>query len=450
MSGKGSLAKFILGMFRNDVLRHYRAVEEIDTSRDAIECVQQSNLGNLVEHCFQNVPYYRKRLVESGVVVPDRLGGDPEVHLEHFARLPVLTKQDVRDHFNELQSRDSSRRNTYHNSTGGSTGEPVVFIQDRHYQNWNWANKLYYAAVAGKKLGDPEIKLWGSEEDIFQGSLSLKERILNFVINRTLQNSFRMSRVDMREYLEAWNQVKPVLVWAYVDSIYELARMVKKEEINVFSPQVIITTAGTLDDDMRRFIEDVFNCDVLNQYGSREMGAIACECRRKDGLHIFEHSHLVEVVGDHGQPVVGEHGRIVVTNLKNYSMPLLRYSLNDTGVMGEVGCGCGREFRKLSRVTGRTTDHFVNRNGEIIHGLYFLHMFYYKTWVKKFRIIQEDYEHVRIMIETDEKPHEEDLNEFTVKVKKVMGEKCRIEFDFQEELKPSKSGKFMFTESRVR
>ena len=88
------------------------------------------------------------------------------------------------------------------NTSGGSTGEPVKFIQDRDYSNWNIANKLFYKTMGDQKIGDKEMRLWGSERDLLQGRDSFPIRIQNFFFNRTDLNSFRMSEKDMHGFVE--------------------------------------------------------------------------------------------------------------------------------------------------------------------------------------------------------------------------------------------------------
>ena len=196
-------------------------------------------------------------------------------------------------------------------------------------------------------------------------------KLMNLMYNRKLLNSFRMTKKDMFEYASVWNKFRPKVVWTYVDSMHEFARFVDVNKVKLYSPQSIVVTAGTLDEDVRQYIEGVTGARVYNQYGSREVGSIACEYGAQKGLHVFECFNKVEVVD----------GKIVVTNLRNYSMPLIRYEIGDTGEMSAGG---------LSRVTGRITDHFRKKDGTVVHGEYFTHLFYFKDWIKKFQVVQKD------------------------------------------------------------
>ena len=111
-------------------------------------------------------------------------------------------------------------------------------------------------------------------------------------------------------------------------------------------PQVaIMTSAGTLHPLMREKIETAFQCKVFNRYGSREVGDIASECEAHAGLHVFPSGNYIEIVDDQGHPVPnGEEGNILVTNLYNYAMPLIRYYIGDRGVLSRSDrCACGRQ-----------------------------------------------------------------------------------------------------------
>ncbi|KXB07347.1 hypothetical protein AKJ54_00350 [candidate division MSBL1 archaeon SCGC-AAA382K21] len=435
---------FGLKLFRNSITKNFEKIHNMENRREKIENFHKKNLKKLLKHCHENVPYYTKKLEDVGVIK------NSKVNIENFGNIPILKKEDIQSNFNSLKSKDLATRNTYKNSTGGSTGKPLTFIQDGKYDAWNYANKLYHAEIAGKEVGEPEIKLWGSERDILGERRSVKKRIRNFLYNRTLLNSFKMSEKDMREYVEKWNSVKPGHVWAYVDSAYELGKFIEKEDLNIYSPDSIITTAGTLNEKIREFIEEIFGTVVLNQYGAREVGDMAVECPEQDGLHIFEHTHHLEVINGKNRQVKGETGNIIATNLHNYSMPLLRYKIEDIGIITQNKCSCSKKFKTLDKIEGRIVNHFKTKEGDIIHGEYFTHLFYFRPWVRKFKVIQEDFEKIRIEIENWEKPSEGELKDITKKIKTVLGEDCEVEFNLKETLEPSDSGKFLFTKSKVR
>jgi phenylacetate-CoA ligase len=435
-----------LRLTRSDVPQNLRTIRRLQRSdRETVERYRVEKLKRLLKHASQTVPYYNEVLGKTGVVD----GG--EVHLEHFTEIPLLTKERLRDSGERLVSRDPGS-DPYTNTSGGTTGEPVAFVQDQHYWGWNVANKIFYQELAGKPLGGREVKLWGSERDILDGRETLRARLKNFLYNRRLLNTFRMSEADMREYVETINSFQPHTIWAYVESIHQIAQFVQREGFDAYAPNGIVTTAGTLHEPVRETIESAFDTTVYNQYGSREVGDMACECNEQDGLHVFAQTHYLEVVDEDGRPVdPGQDGRIVVTNLTNYSMPLVRYEIGDRGTKATGSCRCSSPFPRLQSVNGRVTDHFVSSDGDLIHGEYFTHLFYDRPWVRKFQARQLDPESVliRVVPSPTETIPRKDIDEITDAIEVVMGEETDVRIEFVDEITETSSGKFRYIISDV-
>jgi phenylacetate-CoA ligase len=198
-----------------------------------------------------------------------------------------------------------------------------------------------------------------------------------------------MTPEKMSRYLQFLNTHPPKFIIAYVQSIYELAQFAISEHITVTPQEAIMTLAGTLYPFMREKIEAVFHCKIFNRYGSREVGDIACECEAHAGLHVFPWGNYIEIVDDEGHPVPnGVEGNILVTNLNNFAMPLIRYAIGDRGMLSlSDQCSCGRQGQILERLSGRNVDVFRKRDGTLIDGEYFTHLLYFKNWVQKFQVV---------------------------------------------------------------
>ncbi|MDD2773118.1 MAG: hypothetical protein PHP45_05415 [Elusimicrobiales bacterium] len=401
--------------------------------QDELRRYQQDRLEKIILHAYSSVPYYRRLLAEYEVV------RDGAVRPEFLDRLPLLTKQLIRQAGDKLLSADYKTRKPYFNTSGGSTGEPVRLVQDKAYNDANIADKIFFNRMLGKEPGDREIKLWGSERDIISGTIGLRERLINSLYNRRLLNTFRMTPARMDAYLREMAAFKPHTIWTYTDSMIELARHAAASGAEIFSPRQIIATTAVLTEEKRRFIGDIFRAPVHNQYGSREAGPIACECACHEGLHVFDWTHYVELV----------NGRVVVTVLTNYSMPLIRYDIGDTAEWQPGLCRCGLATRRLARITGRISGHFRLRDGTLIHGEYFTHIFYFRPWLKSFRIVQKDYDMVICRLAVSSQPPESELAEIDRRIKLVMGENCKIEHLFCADIPPSPSGKYIYTKSEL-
>jgi len=266
-------------------------------------------------HAYKNVPYYNKILKEAGVI-----DDQEKVKLNNFNRIPLLTKKIIRKEGQNLYSRDYKKRKPYKNTSGGSTGEPVLILQDKNYHEWNVATKIFYAQKVGKEIGDSELKIWGSLSDIDKETKDLTEKLKNWLYNRKVLNTFILDKKTIQHCINTLNKSKPKHIWAYTDSIYELAKYARKKNIQLHSPNSIIVTATILDEPIRNFLEESFGTRVFNQYGSREVGDITSENLESDFLDVFLWSQYVEQ----------QTNLALITNLNNYTMPLIRYEIGDS------------------------------------------------------------------------------------------------------------------------
>jgi len=402
---------------------------------------QKANLEKLLLHAYQKVPYYKEIFDRHNI-----FHGQDKLDLSRFSKIPFLTKHIIRERFLNLLSNDWEKRGGKPNTSGGSTGEPVRFIQDNAHRRWCvYANKLYYNHKLGKLPGERELVLWGSDRDILRGSIGLKAKFVNYFYNRKFLNAYRMSSKTMIDYIRHINAFRPISIWAYVESLEMLARFAEEEGLNITPPKLLISTAGTLYPQTRELIERVFKAPLYNQYGSREVGAIACQCRKKAHLHLFPWSHYVEVVDENGnQTPPGDEGEVAVTSLVNYAMPLIRYKIGDRAIQPNAPCACGRASHTLGHVTGRVSEHLIALDGTAIYGGYFRLLYFNRPWVKSFQVIQTHTDRVINKIVTTNPPPDVDLYEIRYKQKKVLGESVQIEFKFVEEILPSTSGKFLY------
>ena len=368
-----------LGTYYEHLLREYRDGIPPDTTRKL--------LIQLLAHCRQSVPYYAEVMRDLG----DSFYEDPEEYLRHF---PVLTKNTIRSHFDELKSADLSRRRWYFNSTGGSTGEPVRFIQDWDYSARSGAISLLYSKLAGREIGESQAYLWGSERDIVHGSEERKARFINSLANTTFLNAYRMTPDRMREFITVLNTRRPKLIVAYAEAIYELARFCEREGLELAPQSAVITSAVTLHPFMRDAVERIFQCRVFNRYGSREVGDIACERPGYEGLWVAPWGNYVEIVDGEGNRVPdGTKGEILVTSLTNFAMPFVRYRIEDRGVLSPLGSNDGgRCGQVLKGILGKTLDMFKTRNGTLVEPGYFESMMYFRDWVRRFQVVQKSYD----------------------------------------------------------
>lgn len=410
---------------------------------------QRQRLIKLLKHAGEHVPYYQHILKDGGVI--DSKGN---VHLEKFCHIPYLKKDILRENFEDLKSDDLMKRCFKLNASGGSTGEPVRLIQDKYYSQLSKATQLHNLSSIGYNVGDSYVQLWGSERDIRNETQGLQSRISVFLRNHIILNCFAMSPSDMGQYVEIINKRKPKILHGYADGLYELAKHINLNGLKVSNVGSVISSAGTLYQFMRDEMREAFSCQVYNHYGTREVSGIAFEDLNLNVLRVNNYTQLVEVIDENGNPCgIGEEGEIVVTNLCNYSMPLIRYKIGDRGIVGHISSNDSiRTVLSLTQITGRMIEVFVKADGTVISPVFFIHFLgvvHNEGWIRKSQVIQEDFDKITLKLVVANMPSEDQLNQIRQTIQLAMGEGCHIGFEFVDDIPPTSSGKYLYIQSLV-
>lgn len=410
--------------------------------------LQRQRLQALLRDAYDNVPYYREVLGEAGAV------DDESVDLARFSNVRPLDKDIIRSRFDDLRSRDVDQAKLEVNTSGGSTGEPVKFLQDRRMQTWNTAVSMLFDEWAGTRPGDRKVMLWGAQRDLSGASRSLASRAKLWLRNELQLDAYRLTRESMRQYVKAYNEFRPDHLLAYAQSLYQWSQFIEAEGLSVAQPRSIITSATALEPHMRTVIERVFRTRVTDRYGSREVGGIACEYGPEHQLVISAPTHFVEVVRADGLPAApGEAGELLVTLLTNRAMPLIRYRIGDAGLVGAAPGG-PPHWPRLDAVLGRVTDIFYTASGDQVYGGYFTRLFYHRDWVGQFQVVQEAYDaiHIRIVPAAgvaSQAALEADRPELVEAVREAMGQDCKVVIELVAEIAPGPSGKRRYTISEL-
>jgi phenylacetate-CoA ligase len=408
--------------------------------------LQQKKLFQLVQYASQHIPYYQR------VIQEHQLSFSEDTIFTDLKKFPLLTKELIRNNFDQLYK---FRDHTYYrNSSGGSTGEPVLFYQDRDYFTWGLATKILFDEWTGRKLGEPMVQMVGLRRD-FLGS-SFKSYLRQQIYGATSLGSSRISNQDKYQYVKRINQIKPYLILTYTNIIDELTHFIQEHHLSVYSPPAIMTTGGVLFPEIRARIKEVFpTAEIFNRYGSREVGDIACNCAQSAGLlHLIPDIHYLEIVDDKGKEVKpGEIGNIIVTLLTNYTMPLIRYQIGDLGVLSEKKAQCGHGWPLLENVVGRNNSSFKNKFGDCITIAVIFPLLYFQGNIQQFQVIQETVNFIVINLvlinKTKLKDMDKNFQEINQKIEKIMGHKTTIKYNILDEIKPSPSGKYMYAFSKV-
>ncbi|MFX1310993.1 MAG: phenylacetate--CoA ligase family protein [Promethearchaeota archaeon] len=409
--------------------------------------IQKKRLFNMLNYAIRNVPYYNKIAQQRNIQI------SKETIFEDIKKFPVLTKEIIRDNWDSLHANLNKVRYTI-NTSGGTTGEPVKIVQTNKYKVLNFCSKIIFNEFGGYYSGDKLVKLWGNEKDILYMTRNKKEHIINkYFRNIIFQNSFKMSSSIINNFIKEINYKKPKVMLAYVQSVFEMAKYIQQNELDIHHLDSIITSAGVLTSKIRNYIESIFKTKVYNRYGSREVSVIGSSCEKSQKIHIDMFKKYIEIL-DYDNTSLGAHekGNIIITDLLNYAMPLIRYKIGDRGAIDFSTCPCGRGLIRFDNILGRVVDIFKNEKGELIDGEYFTHLFYFKDNIKQFQVIQERINEIYIyLVMIIEKTKLDVLteNEISRSIRIVMGENCKVIFNYVDHINSSISGKFRYTISRL-
>ena len=442
----GPLIRGALRVVHPDTLRELDLIRSVELSPERIRALQRERLEALLRHAWAETDYYREVLDDCGVVRNGR------VNLDRFTEIPFLTKKIMREELGRLRARSlPPRRRAFANRTGGSTGQPVDFWQDNVYWDVTIATRSYHFSMAGKELGEREMKVWGSERDLFAGTIGLKAKLENFVYNRRFEQCFHLPEPQILEIIDHINEWKPKLLWCYRDGIYAIAQYINARGIRIHSPVAVVLGGATIYPFMREEIGKAFGSPVISAYGSREVGAAACECGPGRGHHVAANSHVIEAIGEDERPVMEHEGELAITPLMNFAMPLIRYRIGDRGRLTDRACPCGRGFPVLDALSGRVMEAMTNSKGEHVDGGFILYVLAYmaeRGYMSKFQIIQEEDGSITINVVPEAgvvlAEHKTDLDAITDKIQFVMGKDCSVGFVAVSDIPSAASGKYPY------
>ena len=407
-----------------------RTFEILDAPREVIEAFQAQRLERLLQHAYQTTPYYREFLRPP--------------HSD-ISRIPTLEKQDIREQLDRLYSTAFTRKQRIRNATGGSTGTPLTFYQDRNYWNQRNLSVYYFDQWAGWNFGEPQLIVWGALADLGKDS-HWKHQLNNFWRNQYWLNGFRLTDIAMSAAFKKMNQCQPQTILAYPSSLYQFAKFIFENGLTPLCKlKGIIASAEMLHPHYRTLAEYVFKTKIYNRYGSREVGLIAMECA-EGRMHINCRDLYLEI--ESPDPYT-EPGEILITQLNNYAMPFIRYRIGDVGLLSDEMCPCGNALPVLAELLGRTTATFRARSGTLIHGGYFTQQFYDIDGVTQFQIIQESRKHCVLKVVTDEKWTEATRRFLVQSIQDALGMTVVVTVEVVDEIPLPPSGKREYTISKV-
>lgn len=420
-----------------DLVEYYHqffAKNELEKARD-----QKDLLNSTLKEVYASVPYYTNLF--------DSIADKNTDLLQKFTKIPILTKQTIRENFEDLKSTKKDL-SFFENTSGGSTGEPVLFLQDKNYQINMWAAKWCFFEFCAA-FPDNLVKVWGALDELSKNQ-KVKGQLIDWLYQRNILNAFDLKNTDIENYLDIIVNSKPTFLEGYVEAIYELA--LKVEDKNFNGLKGVFTSAGLLQLEKKEIIEKAFGVPVFNRYGSREVGDIACTRSGDSTLLVNGAFNLIELLDDNGNPVKeGEIGGIYITQLHNKIMPLVRYDVGDSGVASKmIDIGGITSVQAFSEIRGRKNT-IIETTDARVDSAALTALFFYRTGKEafkgfgKYQLVQYEkdrFEFQYVVKHRDEWEKEKPIVE--ARLLKALGQSCKINLKEASTIENLSSGKYEF------
>lgn len=399
-------------------LEEYRRNQWLDA--ETIARIQLDKLNKLLAFCWEQVPYLERIWRQSGLR-PRRLQSARE--LEEF---PTLSKHEITANYLEMTS-TLWRGRSLLKTTGGTTGDPFRFEYTMESYARRTAVMWRGYEWAGAGLGERTAYLWGSPSPNRLRD-RLKDNAYHWAFNRRVFNANDMLKEsDIEDYVHAIDRYRPTALVGFVRPVLAMAQWITRTGNSIRAPASIVTGAEALYEAERKEIESAFHCPVFNTYGCREFMLIAAECEHRAGLHINADHLVVELVGPEGHGVTDGPGDLVITDLHNLAMPLVRYRNGDraTAMQGDA-CTCGRGLPLLKSVDGRILDMIVTPDGRNVPGEFFVYVMLDRVAIKRYQIVQVDKDVLEVRIVCNDELARSECDRITAQIAEVTGPLMRI------------------------
>ena len=407
------------GLSGGEIAGHYREIENVlsDYHSAKSKSIRENHLQNVIKHAITSSEYYKSYS-----------------NCKRLSELPIINKNVLREYREAIIS--SKLKPSFEGKTSGSTGTPFSILQDKNKRKRNIADTLYFANKAGYKLGSKLIfiRVWrGHKKNRFTAWL---QNIVKHDV-RIIHNNPK----KILDYLERDKSNKGIV--GHASALESLSKYIQRNNLkpSVKNLNSVIGTSEHLNDFSREKLSRQLNVPVVSRYSNVENGIIAQQdISGSNHFQINWASYYVEILKfDEDIPVeIGELGRIVITDLFNYYMPLIRYDTGDIGALTLNDKG----VPVFKSIEGRKLDLIHNTKGDIVPSLMIGTVLKNYPGIIQFQFIQEDKTRYILKLNVDNTYNGESkiLKEFL----QILGEGSRMNIVYTSEIPLLASGKRRF------
>lgn len=407
-------------------------------SRSDLDAYQDEQLRSIIQHAYDEVPYYRE-VFDKRKLVPEDIRT-----VADLPKLPLLQKQTIRDRWQDLHARDFPKRRMVYHATGGTTGKALAFAADIDTQPWHFAVQWRHRGRFGCRFGDEFVVFSG------KNAVPLKQQgppiwRRNRPMHQTYVTAHHLTERNMEPLVEYLQTREVAFYCGYPSALYLVAVYLLDHDIRLRHPlRMVSTNSETVLPHQRSALTKAFDCPVGDHYAATESCVYISECERNT-YHVDMEYAAVEFLEVEGAP--GDTCRIVGTGFHNPAMPLIRYDIGDLATIGQQACPCGRSAPTVERIDGRIESYLVTPEGRRLGRLDWL--FKDRSAVSEAQLLQDAIDHVTIKVVRSPNYATKDEDELLTDMREFMGTSIRIDVDYVDTIPREANGKFRQVISNV-
>ena len=414
------------------IRKHYKEVQAIFNAEQGAEVLRKELLSDMLNYAVANSEYYKEY--------------DPN----DFQSFPITNKSTVISNMDAMFSQEyKQKKDTLKTmSTSGSTGSPFKIFQCPDKELRNKADLIFFYKIGGYYVGDRlyYMRIWT------EMNKRSKRRLVEE--NFRMFNTSNLDKVGAESFIETMTSDKSQKVLlGFPSSFAALMEYMDENNTLRWNIKTILTQAEALADTTKIKMQKVFKSPVIAIYSNQENGLLAQQ--PVTGENYFElntGSYYIEFLKLNADvpAKVNEEARIVVTDLFNKAVPLIRYDTEDIGVYGYYLDKKGGKRRVLKKIVGRSADYLYSNQGERLSPYIIITLMWKHEGIKQCQIVQEELDEVTIkIVYRDEARRETIETALGTELMQVFGKDTKLKFEVLDHIPQEASGKRKYIISRI-
>lgn len=426
-------AFWILDFLKGSPFRkHYKEIQKIFYGTNGAKELQQTLLSNILHYATLHTDYYK------------------DVNPEVLNNFPVITKSDIITYMEAMFSKEykTKREALKIMCTSGSSGTPFKIYQDANKVLRNKADLVFFYNIGGYYIGDRMyyMRIWTE--------MNKKSKIQLYRDNFRMLDASYLDILGSNKFIKTINSYKKEkVILGYASSFTALMNHLEYENIEDWKIKSIFTQAEELPIKVKRKMRDMFKCPVMSRYSNQENGIIAQQPRTgEDYFELNTGSYFVEFLKLNSDEPADEmeEARIVITDLFNRAIPMIRYDTEDIGIYSYITDKNGRKQKVLNKIIGRRSDYLYSNKKEKLAPQTFSVLMWKYNCIKQYQLIQEDYDIITLKLVYKENKRENNIEEQLIEsIKQLFGDRTKINIQNVENIPIAASGKRKYIMSMI-